>query len=110
MRAARRRTTIAGVDGLAPAERTGRVIEIGFRTRDLRARVIAGALQDDPVRLHGALAAALDLYSPSVALEEVFVPAVSALDRVGVEAADRAGAAIAAHLRAWRRVSRRTAR
>ena len=85
-----------------PDTASGRVIEVGFRPQDLRARVIAGALQDDPVRLHSALAAALDLYPPSVALSEVFTPAVEVLDRLGSEPAGRARAAIGAHLRVWK--------
>lgn len=81
-----------------------RVTEVGFRPRDLRAGVIAGALEDDPVRLHGSVVAALDLHPASIALGEVFAPAVAALDQMGIDPADRARVAITAHLEARKQV------
>lgn len=86
-------------------DRRERVLEVGFRPRDLRAGVIAGALEDDPVRLHGSVVAVLDLHPASIALGEVFTPAVAALDQMGIDPADRARAAIAAHLEARKQAS-----
>ena len=68
----------------------------------LRSRIVEGARRDDPVRLHGAIVAALELHRPT-AVEQIFVPALADL-RYGRSrpAAERAEAAIEAHLRSWR--------
>jgi hypothetical protein len=69
----------------------------------LRDRIVEGARGEDPVRLHGAIVAALEIHRPTAAVEQIFRPALTDL-RQGQSppAADRAEAAIAAHLQSWR--------
>jgi hypothetical protein len=66
-----------------------------FRRPALVDRIVRGTMEPDPVRLHGAIVAALELYGRDDALREVFVPA---LRRIRVEhgrvARNRASAAI----------------
>jgi hypothetical protein len=72
-----------------------------FSPGTLRDRVVLGAQQADPVRLHGALTATLNLYPRSVAFARVWMPA---LDRLEGAAWQRAQEAMSAHLlQAWRR-------
>ena len=67
----------------------------------LQDRVVWGANQCDAVRLHGAIAAALNLYPRIHAYADVFAPA---LDRLEDDAWERARVAINGHLlQAWQR-------
>ena len=66
-----------------------------FDRPTLVERIVRGATEPDPVRLHGAIVAALELYGRDDALREVFVPALRQI-RVehGRAARNRASAAI----------------
>ena len=46
------------------------------RERDLAIEIVAGVTQDDLVRMHGAIVAALELYPPPRAVANVFAPAL----------------------------------
>jgi len=81
---------------------TGVVWESGdpeFKAGALAERVAWGAAGNDPVRLHGAITAALNLYPRWYACSRVFAPA---LDRLDGEAWERAADAFRAHLVAAR--------
>jgi hypothetical protein len=49
--------------------------DIEFTPSALVARIVRGATEGDPVRMHGAIAAALQLH-PGVARRAVFTPAL----------------------------------
>ena len=70
-------------------------VDPDFRRPALVDRIVRGTTEPDPVRLHGAIVAALELYGRPDALREVFVPA---LRRIRVEhgraARNRASSAI----------------
>lgn len=71
-----------------------------FSPATLQDRVVWGATEGDPVRLHGALTAALNLYPRGYAYAHVFAPA---LDRLHGDEWERARAAMNADLlQAWR--------
>jgi hypothetical protein len=50
-------------------------MDIEFSPSALADRIVRGAAEDDPVRMHGAIAATLQLH-PGVAGREVFAPAL----------------------------------
>jgi hypothetical protein len=63
-------------------------------------RIVRGATEPDPVRLHGAIVAALELYGRDDALRSVFVPALAMARREhGRPGRDIAAAAISDQLR-----------
>jgi hypothetical protein len=63
-------------------------------------RIVRGATEPDPVRLHGAIVAALELYGRDDALRRVFVPALARTRREhGQAGRDVAAAAIRDQLR-----------
>jgi hypothetical protein len=70
-------------------------MEPEFAPTALQDRVVWGAAQQDPVRLHGAITAALNLYPRGFAYARVFAPA---LDRLDADAWSRARAAMNLHL------------
>ena len=51
-------------------------VDPDFRRPALVDRIVRGTLEPDPVRLHGAIVAALELHGRDDALREVFVPAL----------------------------------
>jgi hypothetical protein len=67
-------------------------VDPDFRRSALVDRIVRGATEPDPVRLHGAIVAALELYTRDDALRGVFVPALAQLRREH----GRAGRAVAA--------------
>jgi hypothetical protein len=58
--------------------------------------LVRGAAEADAVRLHGAIVAAFELFTPPVARDLVFAPALQALDG-RTDARGRAVAAIERH-------------
>ena len=75
-------------------------LDPSFHQPALAERIARGAAERDPVRMHGAIVAALELYSVPEALRGVFAPALRAARmRHGRECRDRAAAAIRAHIR-----------
>jgi hypothetical protein len=66
------------------------------RERDLTIEIVAGVTQDDLVRMHGAIVAALELYPPPRAVANVFAPA---LHLVGAAHGTRRREALAAVIR-----------
>ena len=78
-------------DGQAPPDRVMR------RAADrLIDHLVKGAVEADPVRMHGAIVATFELFTPAVALDQVFTPALAALDG-RADARGRALAAIEGH-------------
>ena len=67
-------------------------VDPDFRRSALVDRIVRGATEPDPVRLHGAIVAALELYTREDAVRGVFVPALARLRRER----GRAGRAVAA--------------
>jgi hypothetical protein len=57
-----------------------RVIDPDFTPTALQDRVVLGAEQRDPVRLHGAITAALNLYPHGYSYAHVFAPGLDRLD------------------------------
>lgn len=51
-------------------------VDPDFRRPALVDRIVRGTIESDPVRLHGAIVAALELYGRDDALRRVFVPAL----------------------------------
>jgi hypothetical protein len=72
-----------------------RVIDPELTTSALQDRVVWGAEQRDPVRLHGAITAALNLYPHGYSYAHVFAPG---LDRLHGDALLWARDAINRHL------------
>ena len=70
-------------------------MEPEFAPIALQDRVVWGAAEHDPVRLHGAITAALNLYPRGFAYAHVFAPA---LDRLDADAWSRARTAMNLHL------------
>jgi hypothetical protein len=52
-------------------------VDPDFARSALVDRIVRGATEPDPVRLHGAIVAALELYGRDDALRSVFVPALA---------------------------------
>jgi hypothetical protein len=52
-------------------------VDPDFARSALVDRIVRGATELDPVRLHGAIVAALELYGRDDALRSVFVPALA---------------------------------
>jgi hypothetical protein len=65
----------------------------------LAGRIVRGAAENDLVRLHGAILAALELHPPGDAVSGIFVPAMREAERThGVPCRQRIAAAIREHL------------
>ena len=70
-------------------------VDPDFRRPALVDRIVRGTMEPDPVRLHGAIVAALELYGRDDALREVFVPALRRIRAEhGRAARNRASAAV----------------
>jgi hypothetical protein len=79
---------------------SGMPVDPEFDRPALVDRIVRGATEPDPVRLHGAIVAALELYGRDDALRAVFVPSLRRARREhGRAARDVAAAAIGDQLR-----------
>ena len=75
-------------------------VDPDFHRPALVDRIVRGAAEGDRVRLHGAIVAALELYSRDDALRGVFVPALRrARTAHGRDVRAAAADAVSAHLR-----------
>jgi hypothetical protein len=61
-------------------------------------RIILSAVSSDPVRLHGAIVAALEIYGTHQARTDVFAPALAAAHDHGAEVSGSVAAAIHSHV------------
>jgi hypothetical protein len=65
----------------------------------LAERIVRGAAENDPVRLHGAIIAALELHPPAEAVNAIFAPALHEAGRThGPSCRQRIAAAVRDHL------------
>jgi hypothetical protein len=76
-----------------------RVIEFEFSPTELAQRIVCGALERDPVRLHGAIVAALEIHGLDVAERDVFAPARAAAAAFPGDSRRTVAHAIDAHTR-----------
>lgn len=71
-----------------------------FREQALASRIAQGIRENDSVRTHGAIVAALQLYPIERAIADVFLPALRTLEETaGASARHAASAVIQAHVR-----------
>jgi hypothetical protein len=73
-------------------------LPIEFRHPALIERIVRGAIEDDPVRLHGAIVAAIELHGLTPARDAIFTPALAAAAEHSPNARDLAAKAIHRHL------------
>jgi hypothetical protein len=73
-------------------------MDIEFTPSALVVRIVRGASEDDPVRMHGAIAATLQLHRQVVARHDVFAPALLLAYEHSVACHDVVDAAIHDHL------------
>ena len=70
-------------------------VDPDFRRPALVDRIVRGTTESDPVRLHGAIVAALELYGRDDAVRQVFVPALRRIQAAhGRPARNRASGAV----------------
>jgi hypothetical protein len=69
-----------------------------FTPSGLVARIVLGALAGDDVRLHGAIAAAIELHGTIGARRDVLLPALAAAGDHGQRCRDAVAAAIGRHM------------
>jgi hypothetical protein len=70
-----------------------------FGPAALAQRIVLGAAENDPVRLHGAILAALELHPPAEAVHGIFAPAMHEAGRThGASCTERIAAAIRDHI------------
>jgi hypothetical protein len=73
-----------------------------FGQAALAQRIVRGAAENDPVRLHGAILAALELHPPAEAVSGIFAPAMREAGRAhGQSCRELVAAAIRDHLRGY---------
>ena len=73
-----------------------------FGQAALAQRIVRGAAENDPVRLHGAILAALELHPPAEAVSGIFAPAMREAAREhGPTCRGRIAAAIGDHLEGY---------
>jgi hypothetical protein len=77
-----------------------RSLPIEFQPSALVERIILGAVSSDPVRLHGAIVAALEIHGTHQARTDVLAPALAAAHDRGAEVSGSVAAAIRSHLAA----------
>ena len=77
-----------------------RALPAEFQPSELVARIILGAITSDPVRLHGAIVAALEIHGTQHACTDVFAPALAAASDHGAEVSGSVAMAIDRHLAA----------
>ena len=65
---------------------------------ELSARIVLGAISADPVRLHGAITAALEIHGTYTARHTIFAAALSDAANHSSAARDSVAAAIRRHL------------
>jgi hypothetical protein len=79
--------------------------DTGFDPTKLAACIVKGAAENDPVRLHGAIDAALQLHAPRAA-SDIFAPALKDAGRLyGPACAGAIATAVRRHLDARRKTS-----
>jgi hypothetical protein len=69
-----------------------------FLPAALIARILAGGIDGDPVRLHGAIVAAFEIHGPRGARRDVLFPAIASARRLEQPARDAITRAIRDHL------------
>jgi hypothetical protein len=69
-----------------------------FRHSALIERIVRGAIEDDPVRLHGAIFAALEIHGRASAQQDVFAAALQTVGENCEDCRPVAAAAIRDHL------------
>lgn len=73
-------------------------LPIEFHHDALIERIVRGAVDDDPVRLHGAIFAALEIHGPASAHADVFTQALGAVHELRSDRRGVVAAAIRQHL------------
>jgi hypothetical protein len=94
---------MAGSGGDADPDRVSPDLPMEFRHAALIDRIVRGAVDDDPVRMHGAIFAALEIHGPASAHDDVFTHALGALDERRSDRRPAVAAAIQEHLAHSRR-------
>jgi hypothetical protein len=69
-----------------------------FQPAALVRHIVRGAAEDDPVRLHGAIVASLEIHGEAGSQARIFEPALEAAGQQSRECRRAATRAIAAHL------------
>ncbi|HEY2789793.1 MAG TPA: hypothetical protein VGI72_10070 [Gaiellales bacterium] len=73
-------------------------LPLEFHHAALIDRIVRGAVDDDPVRLHGAIFAALEIHGPASARDDVFTHALGAVQMSHSDRRDVMAEAIRQHL------------
>jgi hypothetical protein len=73
-------------------------LPVEFRHAALIDRIVRGAVDDDPVRMHGAIFAALEIHGAVSAHDDVFTHALGALEQRHTDCRPAVAAAIQEHL------------
>jgi hypothetical protein len=89
---------MAGSGGDADPDRVSPDLPMEFRHAALIDRIVRGAIDDDPVRMHGAIFAALEIHGAASAHDDVFTHALGALDERRSDRRPAVAAAIQEHL------------